>query len=233
MDLCIEDITIVLPTKNESNNITGFIESLPPNIKLIVVDNSEDETTDLITYLKPDSTRIFNHDGNIAQARHYGSSFVNTKWILFTDADINFEKSYFENISKYGIYDAVYGPKLSNDIFKKYYKFIYYGQIMLNSIGVPAATGSNILIRKNIYDMVGGFDVKLVCNEDSEIVWRLKKYYFDVKYASDLIVFATDHRRVYRGKIKKTIHSLARCSLLYLDVMPQKWKSNDWGYWKS
>jgi GT2 family glycosyltransferase len=96
---------------------------------------------------------------------------------------------------------------------------------------VPAASGSNLLIKKSIYERGGGFDTELVCNDDSEIVWRLMEHEINVAFAPDLVVYATDHRRLHKGKLKKTIHSLARCSLLFLDIMPDKWRSKDWGYW--
>ena len=67
-------------------------------------------------------------------------------------------------------------------------------------MGVPAASGSNLLIKKTICERGGGFDTELVCNEDSEIVWRLKDHGIKVAFASDLVVHATDHRRLYKGK---------------------------------
>jgi len=29
------------------------------------------------------------------------------------------------------------------------------------------------------------------------------------------------------------MHSLARCILLYTNLMPQKYRSYDWGYWQN
>ncbi|NIP38642.1 MAG: glycosyltransferase [Candidatus Dadabacteria bacterium] len=228
---CIKDITIILPTKNESKNIANFLYSVPCDIKLIMVDASTDKTVDIIKEIKPKNTEIYLHPGNISEARQFGSEMADTDWLLFSDADIVFNHNYFNNISKYWAFDIVYGPKLSIEEFKYYYKFISYGQLLLDTLGVPAASGSNLLIRKSLYERGGGFDTELVCNEDSEIVWRLKEPDIKVAFAPDLAVYATDHRRLYKGKIKKTIHSLARCSLLYLDIMPDKWRGKDWGYW--
>ncbi len=229
--LSINDITIILPTKNETRNIARFLYSIPSDINLIVIDTSTDDTVDIIKQIKPNNTDVFLHPGNISEARQFGSKMAKTNWLLFSDADIIFNHNYFDNISKYSGFDIIYGPKLSIKEFKFYYKFISYGQFLLDALGVPAASGSNLLINKSLYEKGGGFDTDLVCNEDSEIVWRLKELSFEIAFAPNLVVYATDHRRLYRGKIKKTIHSLVRCSLLYLDIMPDKWRRNDWGYW--
>jgi hypothetical protein len=44
---------------------------------------------------------------------------------------------------------------------------------------------------------------------------------------------AVDHRHLHKGAARKTLHSLARCALLYLNVMPDRWQESDWGYWSS
>jgi hypothetical protein len=46
------------------------------------------------------------------------------------------------------------------------------------------------------------------------------------------MVYATDHRRIERGRAKKTLHSIGRCLLLYSDLMPKRLRSLDWGYWQ-
>jgi hypothetical protein len=48
-----------------------------------------------------------------------------------------------------------------------------------------------------------------------------------------LIVYARDHRRLERGLLGKTAHSMARCALLYADLMPSTWREADWGYWNT
>jgi hypothetical protein len=77
----------------------------------------------------------------------------------------------------------------------------------------------------------GGFDPELICNEDSELVWRIKRAGFRLRFAPDVPVYATDHRRLERGLTRKTLHSIFRCLLLYTDLLPSHWRRADWGYW--
>ena len=50
-------------------------------------------------------------------------------------------------------------------------------------------------------------------------------------FTFDLVVYAGDHRRLERGIIRKTLHSITRCTALYFNLIPDGWKSSDWGYW--
>ncbi len=227
----ISDITIILPTRNEQHNIAGFLASLPAECHLIVVDASEDNTPELILAIRPDRTRILRKRSNIPEARQAGSDLATTEWLLFTDADIAFPDDYFDTLAQYAEADCIYGSKLSHGDYRHYYRYFAYGQQLSHQLGIPAATGSNLLIRRNIITRVGGFDPVLVCNEDSELVWRIKRAGFKVTYAPNMAVIATDHRRLHQGLLRKTLHSLLRCGALYLDLIPAKWRRHDWGYW--
>jgi hypothetical protein len=80
---------------------------------------------------------------------------------------------------------------------------------------------------------VGGFDPALVCNEGSEILWRVKRAGHRVEHDRKLIVYARDHRRLRQGKLRKTTHTLTRCALLYTNLLPARWRHRDWGYWNN
>lgn len=231
MSVKLDDITIILPTRNEEHNIGAFLNSIPASVMLVVVDASSDSTPDMITALRPERTVVIKDPGSIAEARQIGSETAYTSWLLFTDADVVFAPDYFERLSEYHDYDIIYGPKLSKDDFLGYYRWIKRGQYALHSLGIPAASGSNLIVSRRALTSLGGFDTDLTCNEDSELAWRAKRSGFTTLFASDLVVYARDHRRLRLGLLRKTFHSLSRCALLYLDLMPSRWRSRDWGYW--
>jgi len=229
----LKDLTVLVPTRNEADNIPAFLNSLPDEIKLIVVDASEDNTHEIIKILRPEHTRIFPCPGSVTGARQLGAENADTPWLLFTDADVIFAPDYFERLLKYEDYDALYGPKLSTDEFVRYYRWFGRGQHLSHILGIPAASGSNLLVRRDVFESVGGFDLELTCNEDSEIAWRIKRQGYHVGFGPDLHVYARDHRRLYQGVLRKTLHSMARCTLLFLNLLPSRWRRHDWGYWSS
>jgi glycosyltransferase involved in cell wall biosynthesis len=227
----ISDLTIVVPTKNEEANIQGFLASLPRHLQLIVVDASQDATPTLIQRIRPHNTTLIRHPGNVTHARQIGAVYAQTEWLLFTDADIRFPPDYFHRLVLYDNVDAVYGPKLSRDRFSAYYRRFSWGQGLLHRLGIPAASGSNMLLRRRAFGEIGGFDLQLNCNEDTELMWRVRRHGFTVTYAPNLPVYASDHRRLERGRLRKTAHTLARGLLLYTNLLPSRWRISDWGYW--
>jgi glycosyltransferase involved in cell wall biosynthesis len=227
----IDEVTIVVPTRNEARNIAAFLQSIPRAVELIVVDASDDDTAQLIAALRPAHTTVVRERSNVTQARQLGGELAATPWLLFTDADVLFSPAYFDRLITYQAGDALYGPKLSLDQYSRYYRWFTRGQQLADRLGLPAASGSNLLISREAFHRSGGFDRRLTVNEDSEIAWRLKRLGFRIAFAPDLIVYARDHRRLQRGTLRKTVHSIARCGLLYFDLLPDRWRSGDWGYW--
>jgi hypothetical protein len=63
------------------------------------------------------------------------------------------------------------------------------------------------------------------------IRWRLARAGFRCRFDARLAVWATDHRRLRRGLLVKTMHTLLRCGLLYFELLPRRWRRHDWGYW--
>lgn len=229
MDL--EDITVIVPTRNEENNIPALLGSLPAAVRLIVIDDSQDSTPALVESLRPGRSLVLRCPAGVSQARQLGAELAETAWLLFSDADVIFAPHYFAELRRWRSCGALYGPKLSIREFESYYRWFARGQRALHWLGIPAASGSNLLVSRHALFAVGGFDLQLACNEDTELVWRIKRWGYPVVFAPDLIVYAQDHRRLRWGWLRKTWHSLTRGVLLYYGLMPARWRSCDWGYW--
>ena len=231
----LDQVTVVVPTRNEETNIVTFCQSLPVEVWLIVVDASDDDTASLIRRCRPARTRVVCEPSNVVEARQIGARLAETEWLLFTDADVIFAPDYGERLaaceSGSSRCDVLYGIKLSRDRYQAYYRRFSWGQGMSHRLGIPAASGSNLLIRRDVFWASGGFDLELSVNEDSEIAWRLKRERYGVCFDPELVVYARDHRRLDQGTLRKTLHSTARCLLLYSGLMPKHWRSRDWGYW--
>jgi glycosyltransferase involved in cell wall biosynthesis len=229
------ELAIILPTRNEQHNIRAFLASLPDDVSLIVVDSSDDETPHIIRSTRPERTVVIERACNVVVARQVGIEAAHAPWLLFTDADVTFAPDYFERLAQLDTDDprlgAIYGPKLSRDHFQGYYRWFTRGQRLFAAFGIPAATGSNLIIRRSVLQAVGGFDLSLTCNEDSEIAWRIQRRGYRTRFVPDAVVYARDHRRLKRGVARKVAHSSLRCFLLYFNLLPARWRGQDWGYW--
>jgi glycosyltransferase involved in cell wall biosynthesis len=108
----ISDLTVVVPTRNEAANIVGFLASLPADVRLIVVDHSDDDTVGLIHRLRAHRTQVLRFTGSLTEARQLGAESALTEWVLFTDADLRFDTGFFDRLTRHSG-DVVYGAKLS------------------------------------------------------------------------------------------------------------------------
>lgn len=231
----LNNITIVVPTKNEQVNIHRFLASLPEWVKLIVVDDSSDTTPEIILHKRSKNTVVIKKHGNIAVARQAGVLASTTEWVLFTDADMIFDKKYFDNLRKLALpinCAGIVGSKCSRGKYKTYYALFNIWLRMIVNLGIPAATGSNMLVRKDAIIKAGGFDEQLTCNEDSLLMVQVKRAGFGVIFSGKLKVFETDHRRLDRGVFRKTVHSISRCILLLSSRFIPMMRKGDWGYWQ-
>jgi hypothetical protein len=62
---------------------------------------------------------------------------------------------------------------------------------------------------------------------------NIERFLLSIPRELALVVYAIDHRRIEGARAAKTLHSIARCLLLYTGLMPEDWRRLDWGYWKN
>lgn len=231
----LDRVTLVVPTRDEAENIPAFVAALPPAVPLVVVDASRDATPRLVLELRPENTSVVRSRSGIAAARHLGALQARTPWLLFSDADVLLGPAFFARLAAWlarDEVDAVYGPKLSADRYRGTYRAFAVGQRLCHAAGIPAVSGSNLAVRASVYHAAGGFDPFLSCNEDSELGCRLARRGHRVRFDPQLAVHARDHRRLARGRTVKAVHTALRCAALYSGLLPERLRRGDWGYWR-
>lgn len=234
MRITRSDVTVIVPTKNEVANIERFLASIPDDIALIVVDSSDDGTPELIAERRP-SAQVIRARTNIPIARQIGSDAAATPWLLFADADVVFAPSYFVQLTGLDVAvdtGGVVGTKSTIDGFDRYHRWFVRGQRLLSWLGIPAASGSNMLVRAEALDEVGGFDPALSVNEDTELMFRIARSRYSVAFARDLTVLSFDHRRLEAGLVRKIGHGAIRNTALYFGLFGDTVRRSDWGYWR-
>jgi len=132
-------------------------------------------------------------------------------------------------------WDAVCGAKLSRGQYAGYYRLVAASQrLTYAASGIAAASGSNMALTRRAFRALGGFRSDLRCNEDTELFLRAGRRRLQVHFDPRLVVWATDHRRLHRGLVRKSVHSLVRNLLLFVVCkrpgLPHL-LVHDWGYW--
>ena len=224
---------MIVPTKNEAGNIERFLRSIPPDIRLVVVDSSDDATAEIVEAQRPDAT-VIRARATIPVARQLGADTAASPWLLFTDADVVFGDSYFDRLTEEALHarcGGIVGVKGTVDGFDRYHRWFIRGQGALMALGVPAATGSNMLVSSEALRSVGGFDRRLSVNEDTELMFRLHHAGWPIAFRPDLVVESFDHRRLEAGLVRKVLHGAIRNTALYFGWFEGSIRRSDWGYW--
>lgn len=201
-------LSMVICCYNEEDSVGKVIECLLkskyPIKKIIVVDDcSTDGSWKLIQKYAKKYDRVMavqtpKNTGNAAGAKNYGSKFVDTELIGFTDADsypvenaISSMIGHFDNKKIGAVTSLIISANKKKFIEKVQaieYKIIAFMRKLLSFVdGVHVTPGPLAIYRKEAYDKVGGFDVKNL-TEDIEITWHLVKSGYVVKMSSNAMV---------------------------------------------
>lgn len=190
-------VSVIIPTYKRYDKLKRAIESVLnqtySNIELIVVDDNSPGTTEryntesLMNLYKENSNIIYiKHDKNKngAAARNTGLSIAKGKYIAFLDDDdefmvdkIKYQVELLENK------DISWGACYTKFVRKKDGKLLdrgiednegYLTRDILKGI-LFISSGSNILIKKDIADKVGGFNESFQRRQDIEFLLRVSK----------------------------------------------------------
>ena len=89
-----DNITIVIPCKNEENYIFHLLEHLRiqciGNTRIIIADASTDNTREIIQNHKGKLNVEIIDGGPVSTAKNNGAKLVKTPYILFIDSDVRF-----------------------------------------------------------------------------------------------------------------------------------------------
>lgn len=196
-----QQITIVVPCKNEENYIHHLLDSLRSqsigDTRIIIADCSTDNTRQVIK----NNSQYLNVEviegGPVSTAKNNGARLVTTPYILFIDADVRF-------FSNNAIKDAV-EEIINNNLDLIGMNMKCYDDDMLAIIGFkifnvinnvlkyfsPFAVGAFMLTRRDRFIELGGFPEKFVTSED----YFLSRMYDPKKFKIVNHYFGQDSRR--------------------------------------
>lgn len=220
-DLC----TVVIPTFFPGDEIIDNLESIPNNIKILIIDNSYN--SNLKKKISKYKNCNYHNIGDVGLGKtfNFALSIVKTPYVLLTQPDVILRKNCIENLvigfekyknvgmvapivfdnkiySKYDFYDLKYSKRKKEFNYKKYTNI---PTAPLGDFCVDAVNATTMLIRVEILKKINGWDNNYyVYLEDIDICLRLKlNNYSIIKIANAQV----DHIgwSSHSNEIKKTM----------------------------
>jgi len=207
--------SIVVPTLNEEFFLPKLLNDLAKqkekNFEVIVADShSEDKTKEAaLSFRKNFSINFFaNKRKNVSYQRNFGASQAKGKYLIFLDADsqvtISFTKKLEKTIlKKNGLF---FLPSLKTDEDSAEIKFMtdilnFFIEISQN-INRPFAFGGAMILERNYFLTIGGFDETVTIAEDYDLAQRSLKWGVRAKFLPEVAVTYSLRRIRKEGKLQ-------------------------------
>ncbi len=173
-------ISVIIPTLNEKKYLPFVLESLKKqnfnDYEIIVADAGSLDNT--VSIAQKYGCRIVK-GGLPARGRNEGAKFARGEWLFFLDADAVLPEKFFEKaleeIEKRKLDFAAFCllPIGKKPFVRLTFNFYNWYIIMLEKILPHASQG--ILVKRDIFLKVGGYDETIKLAEDHDLARRAKK----------------------------------------------------------
>jgi len=210
--------SVIIPTLNEENYLPALFSDLEKqkykNFEIIVVDGGSNDQTVTIAkeYQRRLPIKIFvTSKKNVSHQRNLGAKRSKGKFLVFLDADTRINSNFLNNCfkaieKKKGILFIPKiipqeKPKKTSEIKVIFdaVNFLIEASQLTNK---PFSSGGNIIIEKNLFVFLEGFDEKLFLGEDHNLIQRAKKAGVGAKIFSNITVKFNLRRMHREGRLK-------------------------------
>lgn len=176
--------SIVIPTYNEAKYIGRTLGALKnqtfKDFEIIVKDGlSQDETVKIAKNFTKKVVSI--RDCSAGDARNQGARYAEGEILVFMDGDTFLPPRTLARFCKL-MGDDVVGlscrkvPQSSSILDRLLYEFVNISTFVSGLMGVGGAHGNCMLIRRTVFERIGGFNSNIIVAEEQELVRRASKF---------------------------------------------------------
>lgn len=180
--------SIVIPTLNEETRLPQLLESLTmqtcKDFEVIVVDSgSQDKTREKALEFKDKLPKFYFLEGKfkrVAAARNGGAHIICAAWLIFLDADVVVPSDFISKIKdiimrKKPDLMTAWNSTQDKGISGKLMLFLISLGIFLAHKIRSFANGPCIIIKKDLFDKIKGFNEAIIVGEDLDLADRATK----------------------------------------------------------
>lgn len=204
-------LSVIIPTLNEEKLLPFLLNQLRdiqkscPETEIIISDGGSQDLT--LSIAKDFNCTIVSDDaekGNIASGRNFGASHSTGEVLLFINADIRFQNpaSFFEytynrfSSEEYAAMTCFVKTfpeesRIQDQLFHSFYNAYF---ILLNLIGIGMGRGECQVVKREVFNSVGGYNTHLAAGEDFDLFRRIKNSGHKILFNRRFTVFESPRR---------------------------------------
>lgn len=207
--------SIIIPTLNEEKFIPKLLDDLSKqtikDFEVIISDGySKDKTKEVVGEFKKGLNVKFYQTKlkNVAAQRNYGATKSLQNYLIFLDADTRINSTFLKKVKKTILKKKglAFIPYFLPDKEYKQYKSLFdLSNILVEfSQNLPKrfSLGGNMIIERNFFNIVGGFNEELFMAEDHELIQRISQWGVEVKFIREAKTYFSLRRMKKEGQIK-------------------------------
>lgn len=188
MDQYMPYVSVIIPTYNRKNVLERAINSVLTqtftDYELIVVDDGSDDGTLDLEIIKKRKSLIyyrFSLNNGVSRARNFGVNHSKGKWIAFLDSDDEWMPQKLEIQTKWIKKNPEYRIVQTNEIWIRNGKQVnpprthhkFQGNLFDASLQRCMITPSSVMIERELFNEVGGFNESIPACEDYDLWLRI------------------------------------------------------------
>jgi glycosyltransferase involved in cell wall biosynthesis len=162
------DCMVIVPARNEEANVARVVKSLPHDTVIVVDDHSEDDTAEVARQAgagvlqAPDLGPQAIGKSNACAA---GARLLESRWVLFTDADTWFEEGFLDaavacaetsQLSFLSVYLRPEFNTFAESVLVPTATALYFAGFPKRGDATEVINGQCVLVRREAYDFIGG-----------------------------------------------------------------------------
>jgi glycosyltransferase involved in cell wall biosynthesis len=202
-------LSIIVPTLNEEDYLPNLLNSLEQqtyqDFEVIIADaDSTDRTKEIAQRYGAKIVK----GGILTVGRNSGAKVAKGELLLFLDADVLIEPHFIDKAIKefnrrnLDMASFYFNKKVDNINSKIIYHLADASKKVRQYTKYPDGSGGCLLIKKDIFDSVKGFNEKAIYGEDVEFLRRVVKKGYKYKVINlNFYASTRRHKNVFLGKI--------------------------------
>lgn len=194
----VDDITVVVPVRDNADGVDRLLAGLAPHVRCIVVDDASADPHVLGRVVERHDATLIRLDRNVgpAAARDVGLRDVRTRLVAFADSDMEVSIAALAELARHfadpGL--AAIGPRIRSRGGRRWFERYddACGSLDLGPISAAVRPWSRVSYLPSAcllarVDVLGaGFDPRLRSGEDVDLVWRLQAAGHRIRYAAEV-----------------------------------------------